>query len=123
MFMAGQYKYMRDMAAIHGVEHKDTPLPAYLTQVNTPLKVAAWEEALKALPDCDSAAYVLRGIKEGFHIGFQGRRQHNSTKTNMLSAEQNPAVVDQYLEKERALGRVVLVSPLQSIFSSSLSKV
>ena len=103
---------MSDMAAIYGdKECEGTPLPSYLSQVNTPLKVAAWEEALQDLPDRECAAYVLRGLKEGFRIGFTERQQHRSAKKNMLSAEQNPTVVDQYLGKERASGRVVLVSP------------
>ena len=43
-----------------------------VTSVKTPLHFRAWERALAQHPDGEFAGYVLRGIAEGFWIGYSG---------------------------------------------------
>ena len=50
----------------------------------------------------------MQGITEGFRVGFRYRDSIcRSAKSNMLSAQQNPEVIDRYLAKEMQLERVV----------------
>ena len=109
-FAGGQYEYMRELQAFN---RRVPPagaikLPVEFCTVTTPLKVKAWEWHLRALPDRDCANYLLKGLREGFRIGFDYQRGGcKSAKSNMLSARQNPHVVDEYLQVERAKGRIL----------------
>ena len=68
------------------------------------------EEFTKALaghPDPQRVSYVLDGLQHGFKLGFhQFRLKLKSSSKNKLSASQHPAVIDEYLANEVALGRV-----------------
>ena len=87
-----------------------------LSRINTPLLVEEWEKLLSHHPDREYGDYFLRGMKEGFWIGF-----HYADCTvkragpNMKSALDHPEVVEQYLAKEQyletevKLGRVILL--------------
>ena len=56
--------------------------------------------------------YLLKGISEGFRVGFDYHlfSQLRPSSTNLLSATQNPEVVDSYLAKELQLGRIVHIA-------------
>ena len=83
-------------------------LPQELQEVVTPLRVEAWSHVLRQHPDREFVDYILRGIRQGFRIGFdRAAVRCRSAKRNMLSAEQNPEVVESYLQKEREAGRVI----------------
>ena len=70
------------------------------------LNLQVWTQAEH--PDTGIKEYILRGLQLGFRIGFQhGKGMCTSAKSNMLSANQNPGVVDEYLQKEVRLGRVI----------------
>ena len=85
-------------------------LPDYLSKVVTPLKLEAWQVALSDHPDQDFACYILRGIEAGFRIDFSSKPVSLKSKgVNLLSASQQPAIVDKYLEAEREVGRVIEV--------------
>ena len=45
-------------------------IPECLSRINTPLVVDEWERFLNH-PDREYGDYLLRGMKEGFRIGFQ----------------------------------------------------
>ena len=91
-------------------EGQQGSLPPEATVVNTPLQVEAWSAALRHHPDREYVSYLIQGIRHGFRIGFDWKeRLRKPPKRNMLSAEQNPEVVDAYLAKEVAAGRVVAV--------------
>ena len=45
-------------------------LPEKWSRVTTPLKSEEWERELKDLPDQRCAEFVIRGISEGFRLGF-----------------------------------------------------
>ena len=79
-----------------------------LNQIRTPLKIAEWAKELSNHTDQRYAQYLLQGITEGFRIGFRHRDSIcRSAESNMLSAQQNPEVIDGYLAKEIQLERVV----------------
>ncbi len=84
------------------------PLPRDLREIHTPVRVGMWKEALATHPDRAFANYIVKGFKDGFHVGFTcGTRQRVSAKSNMKSALENKGVVEQYLKREVELKRVV----------------
>ena len=67
-----------------------------------------WREKLAGYPDPAFSNYILKGISEGFRIGYSyGTKPLRSLSRNLLSAEQYPSVVDEYLSAELAQGRIV----------------
>ena len=83
-------------------------LPAALRGVQTPLQVERWERALRYHPDRWFADYLIRGMREGFRIGFNRQAcELKSVRRNMRSAEEFPEVVDAYLATETKAGRII----------------
>ena len=76
-------------------------------EIVTPLRVEEWRASLYSHPDGDFCSYIIRGIANGFRIGFDHQGCQNPAKSNMLSALQNPGVVDNYLRAEIEEGRVL----------------
>ena len=71
-----------------------------LAKVKMTLQVTEWERAMASHPDREFVEYLLRGIREGFRIGYQHRGHTcRQASKNMLSARQNPQVVEEYLAK------------------------
>ncbi len=96
----GRYSYMADLRIL---ENKVSPWPCspQLAQVNTPLRAGRWESMLQDHPDQEFARYLVRGIKEGFHIGFdRDSVKCRGAQQNMQSAIENSSVVTGYLEKD-----------------------
>ena len=82
-------------------------LPDELHVITTPLRVSAWEEALGKHPDRQFVEYVVSGLKNGFRIGFDHiTSKLTSSRNNMLSAKENPHVVDEYLLHEISMDRM-----------------
>ena len=83
-------------------------VPESACGIHTPLKHPAWLQALSGHPDQALVQYFLRGITEGFRIGYSSAMEHNlkSSKRNLEGAIQHPEVVNDYLENERSLNRV-----------------
>ena len=80
---------------------------ALLQVVTTPLNVSAWQATLAVHPDSIYRDFIITGLTEGFQIGFKHDQRLSSSKSNMRSAILNPAVIDEYLTKERAAGRFI----------------
>lgn len=78
-----------------------------LAQVSTPLRGHVWESALAMHPDRDFAQYIVSGLKYGFHIGVNPNCTLSGAKANMVSARQNPAVVDKYIGGEVLSGNIL----------------
>lgn len=74
--------------------------------VKTPLILDRFAHELRSHPNKVHADYVLRGIKEGFRLGFHSSAPLRSAKRNKRSAMANPTVIDTYLANELKLGRL-----------------
>ena len=109
-----KYKYIQDLTALDTCRPK--PLGATgKGPVCTPLKTAAWEQAMQEHPDPDFVDYLVRGMRQGFRIGFNRYAcQLKSAKSNMRSVADAPEVVQSYIAKELAEGRVVGPWPVAS---------
>ena len=84
------------------------PAPPYLQTVSSPLVLANWAAALAGHSDRRFRHFILRGIAQGFRVGFNyASRACTSATSNMVSATEQAPVVQAYLEKEIALGRIV----------------
>jgi len=72
----------------------------------TPINVDRFQHELRHHPNPDKVVYVVQGLREGFHLGFNYSTSLKSASGNMASALQNPQVIDNYLQSEVQLGRV-----------------
>ena len=73
----------------------------------SPLQFSHFQAELCDYPDQTAAAYVLTGLREGFHIGFETSSVTlRSASSNMRSALVHPSVIDAYLETEVSHGKV-----------------
>ena len=77
-------------------------VPESARLVHTPLIPSAWSELLSGYPDQRLAQFFLKGITEGFQVGYSDRITQGlrSSKKNLEGAIQHPEVVDEYLDKE-----------------------
>ena len=82
------------------------PMPTELTAIISPLRVTEWTQALQHHPDRQFANYILKGLQQGFHIGFK-QQSTKSAKNNMRSSEEHPDPVNAYIAEEVAKGRIV----------------
>ena len=58
-------------------------------------------------PDKWFTDYIVRGIQQGFRIGFQGSRdQLRSCRRNMVSSREHPDVVEAYIANEVKAARL-----------------
>ena len=84
--------------------------PPELQSVSTPLVLKEWERYLKGHPDGWYRSYILRGLREGFRIGFRhgaARCSKGKAGANLVSALKNPEVIDLHLQREVEAGRVL----------------
>ena len=87
-----------------------------LNRITTPLVYHEWTNLLSSHPDAEFSHYVLTGLAQGFRVGFDRTKvQCVQAKNNMQSALQHPSVVEEYLQKEVALGRVIGPVPLTRV--------
>ena len=74
----------------------------------TPMVASEWERLLASHPDDAYSAYLVRGLRDGFHIGFSyGSVRCRSAVSNMQSAGERPSVIDTFLATELAAERVL----------------
>ena len=95
-------------------------LPASALRITTPLAANQWEILLKDHPDKDFVHYILRGIRQGFRIGFNREHKCKRANGNMISAIQNPQPVADFLHTEVTAGRVI--GPLPDIPQVQISR-
>ena len=71
------------------------------------IRVDRLHKEASAHPDPRFVDYVLMGIQEGFHVGFNPASVSlRLARQNMLSASLQLSVIDDYLQTELAKGRV-----------------
>ena len=82
----------------------------------TPYKLQSWAQYLASHPDKGFAAYILQGLANGFHIGFDRKCLLRPSHGNLSSTSSNPEVVVKYVEAERRAGR--FVGPIPPVLQS-----
>lgn len=108
---AGTYPYMSDLLRLDQCRPQSgtRTVQERLAGVFTPLCLEHWQSLLARHPDKEYVQYILKGIQEGFRIGFENSLSLSSARKNMHSAMDNPKVVSDYIEAE--LLRGVLLGP------------
>ena len=67
-----------------------------------------WADQLSQHPDGTYRDYLVRGLREGFRIGFQYRRRScHGASANMSTAMEHPEVVGEYLRAELRARRIL----------------
>ena len=109
-----EYPYTHDLVMLDSFKSMNTNTPPIpnVQRIITPLNARSWQLALSTHPDSSLVAYLLSGINQGFRIGFDNNTRLESAHANMLSAEQNPKVVTEYLHKEQQARRIVGPLPM-----------
>ena len=104
---SGVYRYTGDLLSLDYCPVLPVLSHALLQVVTISLNVSVWQAALAVHPDSIYRDFIISGLTEGFQIGFKCDQRLFSSKSNMRSAILNPAVIDEYLTKERAAGRFI----------------
>ena len=114
---ASSYSYRGDLCKLDACRPPgDTPIPAELRVISTPLRSAVWEEELQAPPDREFAQFLVRGLNDGFRIGFQyGTHSCVAARRDMISALLHPEPIEGYLSKE--VGGCRIIGPLPKGFA------
>ena len=79
-----------------------------------------WLKALASHPDHAFTDYLLSGIRNGFHIGFDRRHSCQRSTGNMQSAILHSQPVEDYLNTELRAGRII--GPLSDTKSVQVSR-
>ncbi len=119
------YLYTRHLVALDGCRPSArSPAGAVVgSQVVTPLRVQTWRHYLQQHPDKEFARYLLSGIEEGFRIGFRyADCKCRPARRNMPSAYHRPEVIEEYLAKGCAVGRVLGPFPAGAIPNLQISR-
>ena len=119
--MQHPYPYTQQLLALDACRNKQQQLPHVLCTITTPMKR---EAGLMSHPDQEFASYILWGIEQGFRVGFDANRtQLRQRSGNLLSATEQPEVIQTYLDKEVAAGRVAKASSAQGIRCSPFGAI
>ena len=110
-----KYEYIGKLRAMEECSaRRSQAIPEGLGQIITPLAKEVWQEELSHHPDREFAGLIVRGITEGFRIGYDAERvELRSQEANMVSAREQPGVVTAYLAEEMRQGRIVRAGPVQ----------
>ena len=109
-FHVDAYPYTKQLLALEACRPLvRVELPPEMQHISTPLKINAWERGLRNHPDKQFTEYLIQGITQGFRIGFNYSQPLRSSKNNMISADQHPEIIDDYLANEFHLNRISLV--------------
>lgn len=77
-------------------------VPLAVCSITTPLLLSGWCFLLRGHPHLDMVHFVLKGISEGFRIGYSyGSSLLTSAKQNLQGAFMHPDVVEEYVFTNR----------------------
>ena len=111
------YRGMDTLLALEGSHC--LPSPLNLPRAPSPIVVSALLLAMQHHLDQHLASYILSGLTNGFHIGFDHRCRLRCNGRNHPSATEHPLIVQQHSEVERVRGGLLPPFPplwlLQSI--------
>ena len=113
--------YMEELLAVARKEPLTAQsIPSCLSTVHTPLQVEVWVRLLQTNPDREFTSFLLRGLSQGFRIGFDyGSVSLKPAKSNMAGTTQD--VVAKYLQEECDMGQVV--GPLQPAVAAHVQQI
>ena len=98
-------------------------IPDTACLISTPLIPAHWHCALEKYPNRDLVDFFIRGITQGFRIGFSyGSCPLKSSKRNLEGALSHPDVVEDYLQAEVNLQRVAGPHPPSLLPNCQISR-
>ena len=80
---------MTDLARLDGCRADRLMLLTHLRVGSSPLVVDQWERRLKLHPDQNFAEFIVRGLREGFRIGFDYASSKCERATRNMSAIQH----------------------------------
>lgn len=104
----GRYRYMAQLQQLDSTSNVPVPITdPRLAPITTPLNIGAWSQCLKYHPDRQFAEYILRGISEGFKLGFNPDSKLRAASRNMPSAEEHPEVISKYITQEVKASRIL----------------
>ena len=76
-------------------------VPAQASLIHTPLIIHSWRKALSLHPNQPLVEFFLKGISQGFRIGFNHLPNRlKPVHKNLAGALQHPQVVEEYLSAE-----------------------
>ena len=82
-----EHGFTRDLQTLQGRTSERKP-PPEVGGVNTPLVIDEGRRCLANHPDREFVDYIVRGLEEGFRLGFRHRgSEHRSAKSNMHSGK------------------------------------
>ena len=123
---SGRYPYTEDLLHLLAASAKWVQwLPPELWVVESPLKQRwlAWAASLSTHLDKTFVTYVLRGIWNGFRIGWHNDCPLTPAKRNSPSALQLAHVVEQYLSAEITANKVIGPFPLEVLPGLQISRI
>jgi len=99
------YKYRHHQRALDSKRPGNPePVPPAVpgsSHVETPILHEVWDAALANHLDDSYSTYLLKGLREGFRVGFEyGSCRYTSARSNMQSAEVTPSVITDFLLSE-----------------------
>ena len=96
------YRYTQQLLVLERCTETGIPAGLELKHVETSLRVVKWEVLLASHPDREIVEYLLRGIRQGFRIGFDREKCRLRSRTqNMSSANERPEIVSKYTAHEQ----------------------
>ena len=117
MHVVGAYRYLSELLLLEG-QRPEQGVASELSGVRSPLssRLHAWQSRLRTMPDQQLAQYILQGLQEGFHVGFDRWCPLTPSSRNLPLAYSHPEVVTDYLQAEQAAGR--MLGPLPGTLSN-----
>ena len=99
------------------------PLGLAACSITTPLLLSGWWFLLRGHPHPNTVHFMLKGISKGFRIGYSyGSSVLTSAKQNLQGAVMHPDVVEEYLQTEIRLGRLVGPFPSHAVPNVHISR-
>ena len=110
--LEGAYVYMSHLAALDSKRPVrpvvEGPSIQGWGQIVTPMVAGEWETLLTLHPDDAYRAFLVKGLRDGFRIGYDYvSARCRSAASNMQSAGERPGVIDTFLTAELAARRVL----------------
>ena len=102
------YTWLPAWTQIIATPPSNIKLPLSACNISTPLNISSWTYHLSAYPNQDLVQFFQQGISNGFRISYKiNSPTLHSAKKNLEGAYLHPQVVEEYLQTEIDLGRLV----------------